>query len=116
MARCEEGYRCDVCGRDVEELTDSDLYLRFVIGLAEAETLHVAAERHIRCNPALAQFIVADDFPPVIVTGDFDKRRLDPTFVAQREQLVTRGWRRLQELSGTDVPVTDYPLKRPTGQ
>ncbi len=40
MAKCEEGYLCDVCGGDVEEITDSDLYLRFVIGLLDPETLH----------------------------------------------------------------------------
>ena len=32
VARCEEGYLCDVCGGDVEAITDSDLYLRYVIG------------------------------------------------------------------------------------
>ena len=32
MAKCEEGYLCEVCGCDVEEISDSDLYLRFVIG------------------------------------------------------------------------------------
>ena len=32
MARCDEGYRCEVCGRDVEAVTDSDLYLRYVLG------------------------------------------------------------------------------------
>lgn len=115
MARCEEGYRCDVCGGDVEALTDSDLYLRYVIGLLDPETLHTSAERHVRCNPVLAQFIVDDDFPLVVVTGDFDKRTLDPDFVRQRESLVTRGWRRLRELSGSDIPVIDYPLSRVNG-
>ena len=36
MAKCDEGYRCEVCGRDVEAVTDSDLYLRFVLGEAHA--------------------------------------------------------------------------------
>ena len=26
MAKCDEGYRCEVCGRDVEAITESDLY------------------------------------------------------------------------------------------
>lgn len=110
MAKCEEGYLCDVCGRDVEEITDSDLYLRYVIGLIDPETLHTTKERHILCNPVLAQFIVASDFPPVVVEGDFDKRRLDEAFVQQREQLVTRGWQRLKELAGQEISVLDYPL------
>ena len=40
MAKCEEGYLCDVCGGDVEEIVESDLYLRYVIGLVDPETLH----------------------------------------------------------------------------
>ncbi len=110
MAKCEEGYLCSVCGRDVESLVDSDLYLRFVIGEVDPETLHTESERHIRCNPTLAQFIVAEHFSPIEVTGDFDKRRLDPRFVAEREALLTRGWQRLQELADSDVPVNEYLL------
>lgn len=110
MAKCEEGYLCDVCGGDVESLVDSDLYLRYVIGMVEPETLHTTCERHIRCNPALAQFIVDDDFQPVCVDGPFDKRQLDPAFVRDRETLVTRGWRRLCELVSSDVPIIEYPL------
>ncbi|MFM7846416.1 MAG: hypothetical protein ACKOBW_04365 [Planctomycetota bacterium] len=113
MARCEEGYLCDVCGQDVESIRDSDLYLRYVIGQVDAAALHTTPERHIRCNPTLAQFIVASDFTPVVLSGDFDKRQLDPAFVQQRETVVTQGWLRLRELEGReqDIPVTDYPLK-----
>ncbi len=64
MAKCDEGYLCDVCGQDVAELTDSDLYLRYIVGMLDPEVLHTTAERHIRCNPTLAQYIVADDFEP----------------------------------------------------
>ncbi|MBI2824658.1 MAG: hypothetical protein HYX69_08235 [Planctomycetia bacterium] len=110
MAKCEQGYLCDVCGGDVEAITDSDLYLRFVIGLVDPETLHTTAERHIRCNPALAQFIVDDDFPVIAVEGPFDKRALDPAYVHEREVLVTRGWRRLREVSGQEIPIIEYPL------
>ncbi len=110
MAKCEEGYLCEVCGEDVEGLTESDLYLRYVTGMIDPETLHTTKERHIRCNPALAQFIVDDDFQPVTVEGDFDKRALDAQFVRQRELLVTRGWRRLKELEHLDLPIIDYPL------
>ncbi len=110
MARCDEGYLCDVCGADVAEITDSDLYLRFVIGMIDPEVLHTTPERHIRCNPVLAQFVVAADFEPVVVDGDFDKRRLDADYVAARERLVTRGWQRLKELRGLEGPITDYPL------
>lgn len=110
MAKCEEGYLCSVCGGDVGEITESDLYLRFVIGLLDPETLHTTRERHIRCNPVLAQFIVDDDFAPVVVDGEFDKRQLDPAYVRERETLVTRGYQRLREIAGLDLPIIDYPL------
>ncbi len=111
MAKCDEGYRCDVCGNDVETVEDSDLYLRFVIGMVDPETLHTQPERHLRCNPSLSQFIVADEFDPVSVHGDFDKRQLDAEFVSNREMLVTRGWRRLQEIAHSDLPIHMYPLE-----
>jgi hypothetical protein len=112
MARCEQGYLCEVCGGDVEDITESDLYLRYVLGEVDPETLHVAPERHIRCNPTLAQFIVADDFEPVVIDCDFDKRRLDAAFVRQREDLITRGYQRLKEIHrlSRDTPLLEYPL------
>jgi hypothetical protein len=110
MAKCDEGYLCDVCGQDVAELTDSDLYLRYVVGMLDPEVLHTTPERHIRCNPSLAQYVVAEDFAPVIVDGPFDKRQLDAAFVAEREALVTRGWRRLHEVIRLGAPIIEYPL------
>ena len=110
MAKCDEGYPCEVCGKDVAGLEESDLYLRYVSGMVDPETLHTARERHIRCNPALAQFIVADDFPPVSIEGPFHKSQLDPLFVAQQEQLLTRGWRRLREVLQLGIPIVEYPL------
>ncbi len=110
MAKCDEGYPCPVCGGYVESITLSDLYLRYVIGMVDPETLHTAPDRHIRCNPSLAQFIVDDRFEPVVCEGLWDKRKLDPEFVQQREELVTRGWRRLKEVLQSTIPITEYPL------
>jgi len=110
MAKCDQGYLCDVCGEEVPEITDSDLYLGFVIGLIEPRALLAHPERHIRCNPVQAQFIVDEHFPPVTVEGPFDKRNLDPESVRTQEELVTRGWRRLQELPGQAIPLIEYPL------
>ena len=111
MAKCDEGYLCCVCGGDVEKITDSDLYLRFVIGLLDPELLHAQPEKHIRCNPTLAQFIVADDFPPIEVEADFAKQNLDQGYVAEREVLVTRGWHRLKELKALgEVSILEFPL------
>ena len=111
MSKCEEGYLCSVCGGDVEHIWDSDLYLRYVIGRVDPETLHTTRERHIRCNPTLAQFIIDDQFQPVIIDGPFDKRLLDAAYVREQERLITRGWRRLNELAHQEgISLLDYPL------
>ena len=116
MARCERGYLCEVCGEEVEEITESDLYLRFVLGEVNGDFLHRLPERHIRCNPAVAQFIVADDFAPVPVDGAFAKANLDPEFVRAEEQRITRGYLRLRELSSSGRPIWDYPLPEVRGR
>ena len=110
MARCEQGYLCDVCGNDVAEMTDSDLYLRFVLGEVQPEQLHLLRERHIRCNPAMAQYIVDPAFEVISCDGPFAKALLDPSFVMEQEIKVTRAWKRLQELPGLGLPIIDYPL------
>ncbi len=114
MAKCDEGYLCSVCKQDVANITVSDLYLRYVSGMLDPEVLHTTPERHIRCNPVLAQFIVHADFEPVEVSGDFDKRLLSDEARLARESLVTRGWLRIQELKSLlanhEFPITDYPL------
>jgi hypothetical protein len=110
MARCGQGYLCEVCGQEVAEITDSDLYLRYVIGEVSPEMLHRLRERHVRCNPALAQFIVDPSFAPVRCDGPFAKGGLDPAYVAAQEALVTRGWRRLQELPKLRLTILEYPL------
>lgn len=110
MAKCDEGYLCEVCGEDVGAITDSDLYLRYVIGQLDPEVLHTSAERHLRCNPGLAQYIVDPQFASVIVEGSFSKQELDRVFVEEREELITRGWRRLREVVKLDIPIVEYPL------
>jgi hypothetical protein len=111
MAQCDQGYLCDVCGKDVEDIRESDLYLRYVLGEVDPETLHISPERHVRCNPTLAQFIVAPDFESVQAEGFFDKTGLDPEFVAQEELRVTQGYRRLFEIFETEgLSITEYSL------
>jgi hypothetical protein len=110
MALCEQGYLCDVCGLEVELIDDSDLYLRYVLGEVDPELLHVTRERHIRCNPTLAQFIVTEGFELVVIEGFFAKANLDPEFVAEEEARVTRGYQRLLALPGSGLPLTEYPF------
>lgn len=110
MAKCDEGYRCEVCGRDVEAVTDSDLYLRYVLGEVPLDALHRTPERHVRCNPTLAQYVADPNFPPVACDGPFAKANFDPEFVAAEERRVTRGWRRLQALPALGLTLPEYPL------
>jgi len=110
LAKCDEGYRCEVCGQDVEAIIDSDLYLRYVLGEVPLEMLHRLPERHIRCNPALAQYIVEAGFEPVTCEGAFGKAGFDPDFVRDEERRVTRAWRRLQALPRLGLTVLEYPL------
>ncbi len=110
MAKCEKGYLCEVCGEEVEAIVDSDLYLRFVLGEVEPERLHALPERHVRCNPALAQYIVDAAFAPVRCEGAFAKEAFDAAWVAEEEARVTRGWRRLQEVPTLGAPIIEYPL------
>ncbi|MDB5307430.1 MAG: hypothetical protein JWO38_1632 [Gemmataceae bacterium] len=110
MAKCDEGYRCEVCGLDVPAITDSDLYLRYVLGEVPLEQLHLSRERHIRCNPALAQYIVDPSFEPAGCDGPFGKAQFDPAFVAEEERRVTHGWRRLQAVPTLGLTIAEYPL------
>ncbi len=112
MARCEEGYLCEVCGEDVEHLRDSALYLRFIIGWIDPETLHTQRECHLRCMPTLTQFIDSPEFEQVTVEGEFSRHALDAKFASQRAQLITRGYERLREIDSLrDRPaVIEYLL------
>lgn len=110
MAKCDEGYPCVVCGRDVEAVTESALYLRYVLGEVPLERLHLHPECHLRCAPATAQYVTDAQFEPVACDGPFDKRTLDPAFVAAEEVRVTRGWRRLQSIPTLGLAIPEYPL------
>jgi hypothetical protein len=110
MAKCDQGYPCEVCGGDVEGVVESELYLRYVLGEVPLERLHLQAECHIRCRPSVAQYITAADFPPLSCPGPFDKQTLDPAFVRAEEARVTRGWRRLQAVPKLGLSIPEYPL------
>lgn len=110
MARCDEGYLCDVCGGEVESIVDSDLYLRYILGEVSPLALASIRERHVRCDPALAQYIVDDAFAPIECAGPFGKTWLAADYVAEQNERVTRAWRRLQELPTLGIPITEYPL------
>ncbi len=114
MARCDQGYLCRVCGTEVENITDSQLYLSFVIGEVDPETLHASPECHLRCAPAFSQFISDQRFEaPNETDGPFSKTYLDPEYVESRTKLVSRGYDRLwtiREERRKPLTVVEYPL------
>lgn len=110
--RCEQGYLCDVCGSDVAEITESSLYLRYIIGEIPVRELMSHPERHLRCDPYLTQFIVDPAFPAVTMTGPFAKEHLDREEARRLEDLTTRGWQRLQSVRDLGIPISDYPLEK----
>jgi hypothetical protein len=59
---------CEVCAQEVEGIT---------------EQLPLAHEPHLRCNPALAQYIVDPAFPPLVCEEPFAKAEMDPAYVAE---------------------------------
>jgi hypothetical protein len=116
MARCDQGYLCRVCGLEVEELTDSELYLRYVIHEIDSQTLIHLRDCHLTCNPVLAQFI---DDPrlsfDLSVPESLDQRSLDQAFVMERRLRLSEGYRRLWEIRDhrRRFPhIQDYPLPR----
>lgn len=114
MAKCDQGYLCDVCGEEVTDIRESDLYLRFITGQIDSQKLLGSPERHLNCNPVVAQFIVADEFPAPEVAGAFSKAELETDYVREQEELMTVGWQRLQELYeiSEQTPLNEYPLEQ----
>ena len=117
MAKCDKGYLCEVCGEEVEGIIASDLYLRYIIGEVDPEQLHTTPERHITCNPILAQFIEDETFEfSGEVPDGFRLSELDEAYARARKSLVTRGWRRLKELAQQELPIVEYPFEEVRGQ
>ena len=114
MANCDGGYFCYHCREYVENITESELYLRYVLGEVAFDNLLKLPDGHIRCNPNIAQYIDDDRFPPVSPEESaLRKENQDPGFVRSEVEKVTRAWRHLQSLPGSGIPVEEYPLDRP---
>ena len=115
MAKCDQGYICEVCGEPVQGIINSSLYLRYVIGEVAAHQLLSTPERHLLCDAELAQYISDEYFEDKyqsagLSAGFFAKEHLDPAFVKQREELVSRGYQRLKEVISLKIPVSEYQL------
>jgi hypothetical protein len=110
MAKCDEGYLCDVCKKDVETIIESDLYLRYVLGEIPLEQLHLHKERHIRCNPAIAQYITDPSFEIVVCNGPFNKSEMEADYRQQEESRITKAWQRLLAIPKLGISIAEYPL------
>ncbi len=109
MAKCDKGYLCKVCSLPVDLITDSDLYLRYILHEVKPEVLHLEPDCHIRCNPERAQYILDLNFESVTIEGPFSKSFLDTVFVSEEEQRVTNAWKKLAHLVALGIPIIDYP-------
>jgi hypothetical protein len=95
----------------VDDVQASELYLRYVLGALPLEELPREPERHIRCAPEFAQFIVDERFEPVVCDDPaFDKRKLPVPVRERQERAFTLAWRRLQEVRDLGLAVDEYPL------
>ena len=114
MARCDEGYLCKVCGEEVEHITDSFLYLRYVIGEIDPELLHLEPDKHLACVPSISQFIQDDRFKaPECNEPMFSKSNLDASYVSARTKTITEAYQRLwqiREQRRKPLTVVEYPL------
>jgi hypothetical protein len=119
MAKCDSGYFCRICGLYVDDVTTSALYLRYVLREVSFQQLFTEPDAHVWCDAELAQYITDENYkvdpgvdPSSIpeVPWARQKQRLEPVEVRKREERVTRGWRRLQQIPGSGWSIPDYPL------
>jgi len=118
MAKCDGGYFCYACGEYVDNITQSELYLRYVMGEVPHDRLLELPDGHITCNPDLAQYIVDDRFECDAAVDEpaLRKENRDPAFVRSEEERVSRAWRHLQSLPGSGIPMSEYPLAKPESE
>ncbi len=83
---------CDKCLLPVNKKENlAQLYAE--IGIVEALASLNSPNRHIRCSPSRAQYIVHKDFPPVVDNRpDFDKRRQKRADRIAQEKIYTNAW------------------------
>ncbi len=81
-----------------------------MLGEVDRSLLDRHPERHLACDPILAQFIETEGFETPFVDGPFGKSSLDPAFVADEESRVTRGYERLMELERRGAVLSEVLL------
>jgi len=112
MAKCDQGYLCELCGEPVKNIIESSLYLRYVLGEVAVHELFAAPERHLKCDRDLACFIVHEKFECPDFSNDQGDDCLNEQEQKQKESRITAGWLRLREVVQLGIPITEYPLTK----
>jgi len=106
VAKCDQGYNCEICGEPVKNIIESSLYLRYVLGEVQLHELFGAPERHLHCDHELSRYIRHEKY-----THSTGVEPPDPEAESERIERVTRGYERLREVVSQGIPITEYPLK-----
>ena len=95
----ENKMNCDVCGNDVQKNEDAT-HLEAIVNESPMTVL-VSGVRHILCSPSRAQYIVHENFTPVVDDRQaYDKRLLPKDMRIGREKEWTNAW---VELVGEEI-------------
>jgi len=95
----ENKMNCDVCGNDVQKNEDAT-HLEAIVNESPMTVL-VSGVRHILCSPSRAQYIVHENFTPVVDDRQaYDKRLLPKDMRIRREKEWTNAW---VELVGEEI-------------
>mgnify|MGYP003645158130 CR=1 FL=1 len=79
---------CDVCEKKVEYKDDASVIE--AIAYDKPAAAFISNPRHINCSPSRAQYIVHEDFGPIVDEREsYDKRLLPEAMRRKREQLYT---------------------------
>ncbi len=98
-------HNCKVCGEPVE-FSDSAYALSAVVehrvtdpGALLSFWRGLRGDKHIRCSPSRAQYIMDENFPQVVDTRpESSAANLDPQMLANAVAIYTLCWRELQFL------------------
>jgi len=113
LAKCDQGYLCEVCGEPVKSIVESSLYLRYVLGEVDLHELFGKPERHLQCDCELSGYISDERFQQTVACAEAangNGSTTNGTDFVERSARITRGWHRLREVVRSDIPITEYPL------
>ena len=87
---------CDVCNNEVEYKDDASIL--GAIATDRAAVAFFSSPRHIRCSPSRAQYIVHEDFAPMVDHREaFDKRQYPDDVRQKNEKMWTDAFVILQK-------------------